>query len=485
MSSSVQKVMDLLSRLMQYKLISVSTSLLTLYYVYKLFRKMKELNLKRRIKNSPYQPKIIIIGAGMSGICAAFKLKREMGYENFSIFERHSSVGGTWFVNAYPGIHTLPIHISKYIHPPSTLTGCQCDVPSVLYSFSFAQKHDWSKAYGTQQELLEYMRSVVKKFNLNQHIQFNTEVKSVEYDADYCKWKLLLANGKKHECNILIPCIGGLNIPKYPKIAGIDSFKGKSMHSGEWDNSYDIKNKRVAIFGSGCSALQITPHLAKQCKKLYVIARSPTYIFPKFDPLYGSFRHNLFYYLPIFMYLHRFIVFVLGEIIVYPLFLKKNTKYQQRAIETFLHHRNKYIPETRPELRDAVTPRGYTPGLKRISISNEYYTALQAENVEFVNNCNDSKVERITENGIALKDGEDITDLDCIVYATGFNVEEIVQIDMTGKDGQTLMDLWNQEYGPYAYKFCVFVPRCFVDVCVRVLTLGRSQLMDFRIYSFH
>eukprot|EP01084_Bolivina_argentea_P119915 212598_1 len=313
---SLQSISNILSKLMSYKISKTFATLMAMYYFYKLYHKISRYSLKQRIKKSKFQPKIIIIGAGMSGICAAYKLKQEMGYENFIILERHHSVGGTWYVNKYPGI--------------------QCDVPSVLYSYSFAQKHNWSRAYGTGEELLQYIKDVAKKFGLYKFIKFGKEVDNLYYDETNKKWHIILKDGETYECNYVIGCVGGLNIPKYPNINGIDDFKGKSIHSGEWDSNYDLTGKRVAIFGSGCSALQITPSIQPIVKKLYIIARSPTYIFPKIDPIYSSFRHNLFYYLPILMYLHRLWVFILGEIIVYPLLLKKNRKYQQRAISVFL-----------------------------------------------------------------------------------------------------------------------------------------------------
>jgi cation diffusion facilitator CzcD-associated flavoprotein CzcO len=248
----------------------------------------------------------------MAGICTAIKLKTDLGITNFEILERNSEIGGTWWVNTYPG--------------------CECDVPSYFFSYSFEQKFDWTQEYASQAEILQYMKKIVRKHDLYKHIRFNANVVRNKYNAQTCTWMTFLDDdhNTQIESNILIQCNGGLNQPKIPEIDGQQLFKGMSMHSGAWDNEYSFKNKKVAVVGSGTSAIQIVPALIfgtisslkdfksdsskfqshLKCEQMYVFQRSPTYIFPKPNKKVSQLRHWLYYYCPALMYSHRLLLYI-------------------------------------------------------------------------------------------------------------------------------------------------------------------------------
>eukprot|EP01084_Bolivina_argentea_P070500 128184_1 len=438
---------SLLSILYAKRWIRITSSVVIMFY---LFPRLRRYYRRYRVSRSKYKPKIVIIGAGFSGIMNAIKLQ-ELGYDNYIILERHNDVGGTWYTNVYPGI--------------------ACDVPSYLYSFSFQQKYNWSKEYSPQQEILQYIKSVAIKYDIMKYIRFNSDAKYFKYNEQKCEWTIDVgkfddqtAQPIKMKCNIIIACMGGLTTTnlKYPySNQQISKFKNITMHSGKWDTSYSFKNKKVAIIGSGASALQILPIVQKQCKQLYTFQRSPTYIYPKRDWKISKLTHLLYYYFPVFMYLRRLLLYCCFECIVYPLLLKKNKRYHKIAIAGWKQHRDhpKYgIPQdTKYDyIRDAVTPKGFTPGCKRIGASNEWYPALCAGNTEFIVNTKDSKncIVDFYDKGIILKDDRKI-EVDCIVFCTGYEVEDVSKFkgaNVFGKNNKSLKVKWSTPYGPYGYK---------------------------------
>ena len=226
----------------------------------------------------------VIIGAGFAGMCMAIKLK-QAGFHNFVILERNKQLGGTWYDNHYPG--------------------AACDVQSHLYSFSFEPNANWSRMFGPQQEILQYMEHCATKYELRQHFQFNTTVTSATFNDTTNTWTVTDAQGNNYTAKAVIGCSGGLSQPAMPDIKGMDTFTGKTFHSAQWDNSYNLKGKRVAIIGTGASAIQIVPAIAEEVKDLLLFQRTPPWIMPKPDRKISSFEMKLFNALPFMQRLYR------------------------------------------------------------------------------------------------------------------------------------------------------------------------------------
>ncbi|MFC3171386.1 flavin-containing monooxygenase [Acinetobacter vivianii] len=203
--------------------------------------------------------RIAIIGTGFGGLGLAIQLKLA-GFEQFTLFEKANDVGGVWRDNTYPG--------------------AACDVPSHLYSFSFEQELGWKNRYGSSQEIHQYLKHCTEKYQLYPHIQFNTEIASADFDATQGVWHIQSLTGEKFEAEFLIAAVGQLNRPAYPKIKGLDSFKGKAFHSARWDHDDDLNNKRVAVIGTGASAIQFVPEIVKQVAHLDIYQRSAPYVIP-------------------------------------------------------------------------------------------------------------------------------------------------------------------------------------------------------------
>jgi len=391
---------------------------------------------------------IAIIGTGFSGLGMAIKLK-EAGYNDFVILEQSDDIGGTWHQNHYPG--------------------CACDVQSALYSFSFEQNPDWSRMYAQQHEIKAYLKHCAEKYGLMKHIRLNTHVAGARFDERTQTWKLETCDSarlwayrqerglnpgdrldRKDEklpefsalaADILVSGMGGLSTPAYPDIKGIETFTGKRFHSQNWDHDYDLRGKRVAVIGTGASAIQFVPEVAKVAARVDLYQRTPPWIMPKPDRAIRPVEKRLFRMLPQALNAFRQSIYwtlearVLG-FVGNPRILKLGELQARR------HIRNQ-IPDR--ELRKKVTP-DFHFGCKRVLISNNYYPALAQDHVDVL-------TDGIREvRGSVVVDGSgDEREVDCIIDGTGFRAQDPIPAGMIyGRNGQDLLDAWQD--GAEAYK---------------------------------
>ncbi len=333
---------------------------------------------------------VIIIGAGMSGICMAIKLKKAK--INFVILEKSSGLGGTWRDNNYPG--------------------CACDIPAHLYCYSFEMKHDWNQVYPSQPEILKYLQHCTRKYNIYPHIRFNQEVTSAHFNTQNCLWYVDTADNKTITANILISAWGGLNLPKLPNLPSLETFKGVSFHSARWNHSFDLTDKTVAVVGTAASAVQFIPEVAKKVKQLFIFQRTPNWITNRDDGTYSAQMQWYFKKFPILMQLYRGLLYLRNDLISFPLFTTGSfiSKYLRKQLEKRIHQEiHDY------QVRDAVMP-SYQPGCKRILINNDFYQSLNRKNVALITD----NIDKITADSLVTEQGKDYK-VDAIIYATGFN----------------------------------------------------------------
>lgn len=362
---------------------------------------------------------VIIIGAGFGGLGMAIRLK-EQGQDNLLIIEKADDVGGCWRDNTYPG--------------------AACDVPSHLYSFSFERHYPWSRRFAPQQEILAYQQHCARKYDLYRHIRFNTEVAEARYQDDSNIWEVTLTNGETLSCQALITATGQLNQPAYPPLSGIGDFKGPQFHSARWNHDVDLTGKTVAVVGTGASAIQFVPEVAKQAGKVMLFQRSAAHVIAKPDRAYTSFEHWLLKRLPITQTLDRLRIYASNEsrVLGFTSFQQAMKFYEW----LFQRHLNKQIAD--PALREKLTP-DYPMGCKRILMSNDYYPALSQSNVDVIN----EGIRSVDESGLTDSAGVH-HDADTIIYGTGFQATDfLTPMKITGRHGQDLNQAWKD--GAEAY----------------------------------
>jgi cation diffusion facilitator CzcD-associated flavoprotein CzcO len=368
---------------------------------------------------SPYQ--VAIIGAGFAGLGAGIRLK-ENNITSFIILERAASVGGTWRDNTYPG--------------------CACDVPSHMYSFSFELNPNWSRAFSKQPEILSYIQRCTRKHALEEHIQFNTTIQKLVFDETSGQWELFDQHGKVTAAKTVIVAIGPLNVPVFPKIKGMENFAKTSFHTSEWNHEVDLTGKRVAIIGTGASAIQVVPSIAPIVSQLTVFQRTPPWILPKRDKEFSGAVKKIFQLLPILPWLYRELIYWFMELRGKGMF--GNQTILKLATGLAKQHIKKSIAD--PELRQKVTPN-YQIGCKRVLPSDDYYPALERPNVELVT----EPIEHISQSAIHGKNGS-IWEVDVLIYATGFEAAEFNNrgMDIVGRHGRHLFAEWKTT-GAQAY----------------------------------
>ncbi len=366
--------------------------------------------------------RIVIIGSGFSGLCAAIKLK-ESGEHDFVIVERAAALGGTWRDNTYPG--------------------CACDVPAHLYSYSFQLNPAWSHTYAPGSEIWAYLEHCADTYDLRRHIVFQQTVTAAKFDADACTWRVETKEGATYEAQFVIVGIGGLSNASWPKIDGVSTFSGVQFHTAEWNHSVSLADKRVAVIGTGASAIQVVPAIAPIVKKLVLFQRTPPWVLPRIERRYSEGRKWLFSHYPATMRLLRGFFYRMQEGVTPWLTQFRDHPRGQRFIERMARHNiERSIKD--PALRERVTPR-YAPGCKRLLLSNDYYPALARDNVTLVSDA----ITRITPSGPVTASGE-AYDVDVIVYATGFAVSEYLHgMHVTGLGGRELSHEW--QHKPEAY----------------------------------
>ncbi len=364
---------------------------------------------------------IAIIGAGFAGLGAAIRLLKE-GRTNIVVFERAAEVGGTWRDNTYPG--------------------CACDVASPLYSFSFAPNPRWSHVYSPQPEILEYIKQTVDTFNVRPYIRFNTDIVRAEFNEQTGHWTLIDQTGQTTVARVVIMATGPLNRPSIPKLAGSEQFSGKAFHTAQWDHSTVLAGKRVAVIGTGASAIQIVPELAKIVQQLTVYQRTAPYVRPRPDRPFSDIEKRLFSALPVTQQLHRSLIYWVNEL--GGLAFLGNKTLANFGTKQLLKHITDTIQD--PDLQRKVTP-DYELGCKRVLVSSDYYPALNRPNVELVTD----RIETITPTGIRTADGID-RPADVIVYGTGFVAADVVSnLNIVGCGGRDLQQTWART-GAQAHK---------------------------------
>jgi cation diffusion facilitator CzcD-associated flavoprotein CzcO len=365
--------------------------------------------------------KVGIIGGGFGGLGAGIRLKKE-NRNDFVIFERAAEVGGTWRDNTYPG--------------------CACDIPSHLYSYSFEMNPNWSRAYSKQPEILAYIIACKKKYALEAHIRYNTKITNAVFQEKEGHWELTDQAGNVTLVESVILAIGPLNVPNIPKFKGAESFEGASFHSSEWDDTVELKNKRVAVVGTGASAVQIVPSIVSEVDQLTLFQRNAPWILPKNDFKISSFSRTIFRRLPFVQKLRRTGLYWFFEYAGGALFSDNSTRRITRRMAQ--RHLKKQVPDK--ELRKKMTPN-YEIGCKRRLPSDEFYPALMQKNAAVVSDS----IQEITPKGIVDAQGV-LHEVDVIIYATGFHVVDFSRrnLKVVGRGGVDLFESWTKE-GPEAY----------------------------------
>lgn len=359
--------------------------------------------------------RIIIIGAGPGGICAGKRL-RDSGHDNFVILEQAPEVGGTWWHNRYPG--------------------CRCDVPSQLYSFSFAQKSDWTEPYAAQPEILAYMKECAERFGLLPHIRLNTAVESASWDESAAQW-VVQTKGEVLTADIVISAVGLFNEPAYPAIEGLADFPGVVMHSARWKHDVDLGGKRVAVIGSAASAVQLVPEIAKVVAHLDVFQRTPNYVSPRDNEFSAEFLERVKVDPDAAVAAERAriagwldAVCTLDQPAVMAQMAEACAKNLEQVVD--------------PETRRKLTPN-YPFGSKRGLVSSDWYPTFNRPNVALVT----ERIDRISPTAILTADGAEHP-VDVIVLATGFETTKFLSaIPVTGRGGLALNDAWQD--GARAY----------------------------------
>ncbi|MFF8280783.1 flavin-containing monooxygenase [Streptomyces lateritius] len=355
--------------------------------------------------------RVAVIGSGFGGLGAAVRLRRE-GITDFVVLERADSVGGTWRDNSYPG--------------------CACDVPSHLYSFSFAPNPDWPRTFSGQRHIRAYLEHVTDTFRLRPHLRLNHEVRMMRWDGDALRWEIETSQGS-FSADVVVSATGPLSDPKIPEMPGLAEFPGKVFHSARWDHDYDLTGKRVAMVGTGASAIQIVPAIQPKVGKLTLFQRTPPWVMPRMDRAVTGLERRLHRALPATGTLRRGLLWGIRELQVSAFTKRPN----ELGLVESLAKANMARAIKDPALRAKLTP-SYRIGCKRILLSSEYYPALARPNVDVVA----SGLKEVRGNTVVAADGTE-TEVDAIIFGTGFHVTDMpIAERVVGAEGHTLAESW-------------------------------------------
>ena len=356
----------------------------------------------------PVATSIVIAGAGFAGLGMAIALKKA-GFDDFVVLEKDDDLGGTWRENQYPG--------------------CACDVPSPLYSYSWELNPSWTRLFAPQQEIWDYLRMCARKYGVEKHIRYGCPVQRADWDDRTRRWHLVAGPDGGYRARAVVSASGALHVPSYPDIPGAARFGGRAFHSSHWDRSCDLAGRRVAVIGTGASAIQFVPEVARQAGRVQIFQRTPPWVHPRPDieipprvrrtlesvPLAARALRDAIYW----MMEARATGFAVDPRLMVPL------------EKVGLRHLEHQVAD--PELRARLTP-DYTIGCKRILLSSDYYPALQRPNVDLITD----PITEITQTGLVTADGT-AHEADVIIYATGFKViESVTALNVTGRDGREL-----------------------------------------------
>jgi cation diffusion facilitator CzcD-associated flavoprotein CzcO len=356
---------------------------------------------------------VVVVGAGFGGIAAAIELRR-YGITDVTILEKASDLGGTWLYNSYPG--------------------AACDVPSHLYSYSYAQRTDWSRLCSPQEEILAYLHEVAHALRVEQLIRTNVTVTSCSWSDASCRWSIETAGGESYEADALVIATGQLDQPSRPRIEGADTFAGHSFHSAEWDHEYSLKGKRVAVVGTGASAVQFVPEIAPEVERLTVFQRSANWFLPRRNRPYPSFVKRAVERIPGLQAFRRGFVFLYTEGLTM-------TIRHPRTLGRIAAWRSGVFMRSQMgdlDIRARAWP-DYTFGCKRVLFSSLFLPALQRANVALVTDA----IERIEPTGIVTTGGT-LHEIDCLIWATGFKTTDFMfPMEIHGSDGRSLREIWS------------------------------------------
>lgn len=365
----------------------------------------------------PPRARVAIIGSGISGLAAAMALGKA-GIEDVVLLEKEAALGGTWRDNTYPG--------------------CACDVPTQLYSFAFAPKSDWSRAYAGQEEIRAYIEETAQRLGVSEKVRTNTEVEKARWDEEAGEWELSTSVGTLR-ARVVVSATGPWNEPVVPQLPGIEDFQGHMFHSARWDHDHALEGRRVAVIGTGASAVQFVPQIQPEVARLHVFQRTAHWVLPKPDRAITTLEARLLRRAPALRRGLRAALYYVFEL------LGVGTRHvgAMRQLERLGRgHLRRSVKDM--ELRRALTP-SYTLGCKRMLMSNDWYPALAAENVELLT----SAVREIRERSVVAADGSE-REVDTIIFGTGFRMTDLPIARRTfGRDGRSLADVW--QGSPRAY----------------------------------
>lgn len=366
----------------------------------------------------PVQTRALIIGTGFSGLGMAIALQRQN--VEFVMLEKADEIGGTWRDNTYPG--------------------CACDIPAHMYSFSFEPKPDWRHMWSFQPEIQEYLLGVTQKYGLRRYIRFGSHVDRAHWDDVENRWHVFTEDGREFVAQFVISGAGGLHIPLVPEFPGVDEFRGAAFHSAEWDHSVDITGKRVAVIGTGASAIQIVPEIVGDVAALHLYQRTPAWVMPRPNNPIPEWMRNMFATVPGTRALMRAGIYWIHEGVGFAM----TRQPRLLKIGELLGKRNIRRSIKDPELRRKLTP-DYRAGCKRILNSDTYYRGIADPKADVVTD----RITRFTPTGIVTTDEngrETERETDVVVFATGFHVtDSYTYVHIKGPGGEDLVDRWNRE----------------------------------------
>ena len=362
---------------------------------------------------------VLIVGAGFSGICMGIKLL-EAGMQSFLIIEKSEEIGGTWWENRYPG--------------------CACDIPSHLYSFSFAPSTEWTRMYPGQREIHDYLKGCVERYGLAPHLRLNTRFQEAAWDESESVWNITASDGVRIRARVLVSGMGALHVPHYPELPGLESFSGPAFHSSVWDYGVNLEDKNVGVVGTGASAIQFVPQIAPRVGKLYLFQRTPPWIVPRMDFAISEKWKQRFRRIPLTRWTFRQYIFWRQEFRV--LGFLGNESIRKKAEAIALRHMARRIKD--PKLREALTPK-YQLGCKRVLVSDDYYPTLNRANVELVTDG----IAEVCEHSIVTRDGVE-RPIDVLIYGTGFRATEpLIGCRVVGKSSVEIHDAWGKRMTAY------------------------------------
>ncbi|MCH7866557.1 MAG: NAD(P)/FAD-dependent oxidoreductase [Myxococcales bacterium] len=349
----------------------------------------------------------------MSGICMAVQLKKR-GIHDFVILEKAEAVGGTWRENTYPGV--------------------ACDVPSHLYSYSFELNPNWSHSYSTGRDIWDYCEAVVQKHDLKPHIRFGAEISNVRFDGS--RWQIEVKDGATVDAEIVVSGMGGLHVPNRAALPGMDSFAGTSFHTAEWNHDHDLTGRRVAIIGTGASAVQVLPAIAEQVAEVSIFQRSAAWVFPRLAREIPEDWRARFRRAPLLLRLYRWCLWMFMDVFGF-LSLRRGSWMAAKVRRIGLAHLEAAVKD--PVLRQKLTP-DYNPGCKRRCIADDYWITFNRDNVHLVVDT----IASVEAGGIRDASGK-LHEVDTIIEATGFRPFDISDyVNIEGRDGRRLRDVWGE-----------------------------------------